>query len=122
VEFTSTDGTYGKSVDHGSVRVIREGAGSVSPSATSPSPTAAGAATGRYGPPVKPFPIPPLHGDRAIVRQNSVTNAVNLFLHTNTDEGRYAMTPDEITNAVLQLARNLEAYSCGDLEAAEAAA
>jgi hypothetical protein len=78
VNFSFTDGTYGKSVDVATVRVITKGSGSPVAASTSASKApgnteVASAPTNRsYGPPAKVFPIPALHGDRAIVRQNTL--------------------------------------------------
>ena len=72
-----------------------------------------------YGAP-KVFPIPALHGDRAIVRQNSVTNAVKLITDSvhSTDEADW----DELADMVIAIARKFEAYSCGDLDMEQAIA
>jgi hypothetical protein len=66
------------------------------------------------------FPIPALHGDRAIVRQNSVTNAVKLITDSvhSTDEADW----DDLADMVIRIARKFEAYSCGDLDMAQAIA
>lgn len=113
VDFQYTDGTYGKSVDLTSVRLIKKGAAA---------PTAVGSAPakGSYTPAAKVFPIPPLHGDRAIVRQNSITNAtkaVNDFLSNRDDN---VDTLYEYADMVIEVARKFEAYSCGDIDLAVA--
>ncbi len=116
VDFQYTDGTYGKSVDLTSVRLIKKGAGG----AAAPTPAASGGAKGGYTPAAKVFPIPPLHGDRAIVRQNSITNAtkaVNDFLASSDG---MPDTLDEYADAIIQVARRFEAYSCGDIDLAVA--
>jgi hypothetical protein len=68
---------------------------------------------------VKEFPVPPLHPDRSIIRQNSLTHAgkvVEMFGHDGLD------SPDELAQAIVEIARIFEAYSTGesDKEAAEA--
>jgi hypothetical protein len=122
VNFTYTDGTYGKAVDVATVRVISKGSGSPSTASTS-APKAPGntevasAPTNRsYGPPAKVFPIPALHGDRAIVRQNSLTNAVNLLKEYFGEE----VEMEQRAQHVINIARMFEAYSCGDLDMEEA--
>ena len=70
VDFQYTENTYGKNVDMASVQMLKKGTGAPTPSASTASPGKA-----PYSPPSKVFPIPLLHGDRAIVRQNSITNA-----------------------------------------------
>lgn len=74
---------------------------------------------GGYAP--RPFPIPKLHGDRAIVRQNSLTNAVNLyksFLEI-PGSGASAMSIDNMVDNIIDVAYKFEAYSTGDREAEE---
>jgi hypothetical protein len=63
------------------------------------------------------FPIPALHGDRAIVRQNSLTNAVQLL---REDKELAKLTPNDRATSIIAIARMFEAYSCGDLDAEEA--
>ena len=67
---------------------------------------------------VQMFPIPADHPDRAIVRQNSLTNAVNLLTHTGfaTSGGDAA----EMANIAIEVAGIFEKYSTGQLEMEEA--
>jgi hypothetical protein len=122
VNFSFTDGTYGKSVDVATVRVITKGSGSPATASTSASKApgnteVASAPTNRsYGPPAKVFPIPALHGDRAIVRQNSLTNAVNLLKEYFSED----VEMEQRAQYVINIARMFEAYSCGDLDMEEA--
>ena len=119
VDFQYTDGTYGKSVDLTSVRLIKKGAGG----AAAPTPAASGGAKGSYTPAAKVFPIPPLHGDRAIVRQNSITNATKAvydFMHHIATGDVIPDTLDEYADMIIQTARRFEAYSCGDIDQAVA--
>lgn len=111
VDFQYTESSYGKQVDAKSVRTLAKGTGS---------PTAA--PSGGGGKPTysaKVFPIPPLHGDRAIVRQNSITNATKLVC----DLSNYESWSDgkDAADEIIAIARMFEAYSCGDLEAEAAA-
>jgi len=61
----------------------------------------------------RPFPIPPLHGDRAIIRQNALGHAVRAVQNSwaNTE-----MPLEEYTATIIDVARKFEAYSAGDLD------
>jgi hypothetical protein len=107
IEFTFTEGTYGKDVEKGTVRVISKGA-----------PGAPATAAGRsYGPPTRPFPIPLLHGDRAIIRQNALTNAREAVVALFTVSPAGPM-PDDVDFAkrIISMASIFEEYSAGDIE------
>ncbi len=111
--------TYGPKIEPASVVVKAHGTPGTTPSTTAPSSPVSGASSGTRtynGPPAKVFPIPLLHGDRAIVRQNSVTNAVKLFTDCTALDALHKMTSDELCDHVIAMARKLEAYSCGDIE------
>jgi len=111
VDFQYTENTYGKNVDMTSVQMIKKGTGAPTPSTSSASPVKA-----PYSPPTKVFPIPLLHGDRAIVRQNSVTNATKAvcdYVVSTEDVG----TMQDYADLIIEIARKFEAYSCGDLDA-----
>ena len=114
VDFQFTENTYGKNVDLASVRLLTKGTGAPTPStATTASPKPS------YGAP-KVFPIPALHGDRAIVRQNSISNAVKLITDSvkPTDKSNW----ESLANEAINIARMFEAYSCGDLDMEQAVA
>ena len=116
IDFQFTENTYGKNVDLTSVQMLKKGTGAPTPSASSASPAKA-----PYSPPSKVFPIPLLHGDRAIVRQNSITNATKAvcdFLDSNED----VETVQAYADLIVEVARKFEAYSCGDLDAQAAEA
>jgi len=113
VDFQFTESTYGKSVDLASVRLLSKGKGAPAPTSSSPTKAA-------YSPPSKVFPIPPLHGDRAIVRQNSVTNATKAVADFMAKSDSDIGSMDEYAEFILTIARKFEAYSCGDLEAVAA--
>lgn len=105
VTFDYNVGTYGNEVD--GKAVSKTGGTAVVPA----TPTAAPATFTRK--PMGAFPIPALDGQRAIVRQNSLTNAVNYakgLPQTGTVE------------EIIAIARQFEAYSCGDLDREEAEA
>ena len=61
---------------------------------------------------VQMFPIPFDHPDRAIVRQNSLTNAVNLLGHATATEGSL----EDIAEMTIGIASIFEQYSTGQLE------
>ena len=104
VSFNYTEGTYGKEIAEEVV-----GSGSVPKSVAREAPVAARPRGG--------FPIPALDGQRAIVRQNSVTNAVNLLRETFDKSVPFAARAD----VIILTARMFEAYSCGQLDEAMAA-
>lgn len=108
VDFQFTENTYGKNVDLASVRLLTKGTGTPPPSTATTAPSKPS-----YGSP-KVFPIPALHGDRAIVRQNSVSNAVKLITDSvkPTDKCNW----ESLASEAIQIARMFEAYSCGDLD------
>jgi len=54
------------------------------------------------------FPVPKLDGSRAIIRQNAVTNANSMMGHNGTSYD---------VGALIALAREIEAYTTGDIEA-----
>jgi hypothetical protein len=108
VDFQFTESTYGKQVDEKSVRMLNKGTGTPPPSTATTAPSKPS-----YGSP-KPFPIPALHGDRAIVRQNSISNATKLVTEsvTRTDSADW----ESMAEIIINIARKFEAYSCGDLD------
>ncbi len=112
--FPFNEGRYGKEVD---VASITKG-GTAAPAAASvtslPTPAAAAvpARTTSYGS-KGAFPIPALDGQRAIVRQNSLTNAVKFAEFAENEPS---------VNTIIAIARKFEAYSCGDLDSEEVAA
>ena len=113
VDFQYTENTYGKNVDMTSVQMLKKGTGAPTPSASTVGPAKA-----PYSPPSKVFPIPLLHGDRAIVRQNSVTNATRAVHEYITNQAyAYSGTLEDYASEILRVARMFEAYSCGDLDA-----
>lgn len=116
VDFQYTENTYGKNVDLASVQMLKKGAGAPTPSASTASPGKA-----PYSPPSKVFPIPLLHGDRAIVRQNSITNATKAVSDYMGDPDSI-QTIEEYADYIISVARKFEAYSCGDLDAQAAEA
>jgi hypothetical protein len=112
VDFQFTENTYGKNVDLASVRLLSKGNPTPPPSTSTTAPSKPS-----YGSP-KVFPIPALHGDRAIVRQNSISNAVKLITDSvkPTDKSNW----ESLANEAIEIARMFEAYSCGDLDMEQA--
>ena len=114
IDFQFTENTYGKNVDLTSVQMIKKGTGVPATASVSP-------AKAPYSPPSKVFPIPLLHGDRAIVRQNSITNATKAVCDYVGNKEDVA-TVQDYAEIIIEIARKFEAYSCGDLDAQAAEA
>lgn len=115
IDFQYTENTYGKNVDLASVRLLTKGDGGA---ITTPPPVTVSKPS--YSPPTRPFPIPALHGDRAIVRQNSITNATKLVVDSVIPVGECDW--EALAQEVINVARMFEAYSCGDLDMEQAVA
>lgn len=62
----------------------------------------------------KQFPVPPLHPDRSIIRQNSLSHAINVA--SAMDVFSETVTHDDYANVVIAIARKFEAYSTGDMD------
>jgi hypothetical protein len=114
IDFQFTENTYGKNVDLTSVQMIKKGTGTPVTASASP-------AKAPYSPPSKVFPIPLLHGDRAIVRQNSITNATKAVQDFGVEDPE-TMGLEDYATLIIKVARMFEAYSCGDLDAQAAEA
>jgi hypothetical protein len=116
VEFDGNTGTYG--METKAVNIIRKGAGAPAAVVTSSTATPPAKAFGGFK--EKVFPIPPLHGDRAIVRQNALARATDIFIAAR---GGKPFELDATTlNMVIGFARTFEAYTAGDIDMAEAQA
>ena len=76
-----------------------------------------------YSAPARIFPVPALSGERAIVRQNSITNATKLVSELQA-KAKGDVDLVVLANTIVEIAKVFEAYSCGDddAEAAEAMA
>lgn len=59
------------------------------------------------------FPIDPLDGQRSIIRQNSITNAVR-FINEYCGHNAVDMAADDRMDMILDSAQRFEAYSSGD--------
>ena len=66
----------------------------------------------------KIFPIPALHGDRAIVRQNALARATDLYIAARG--GKPFELEASTLDLVISFARKFEAYTAGDLDMAAA--
>lgn len=66
------------------------------------------------------FPVPALSPERAIIRQNALTNARELYVGTLTGKKEVAL--DDAARHIIDIARIFEAYSTGDIDRAEAMA
>ena len=111
VSFEELEGTYGKEAKD--VKVVSKGSGA--PPSSSSRPTEAPKAFTPYN--QKVFPIPPLHGDRSIIRQNALARSVDLFIGSH---GGKPFTGPIDYNNIIGMARKFEAYTAGDLDLAEA--
>lgn len=107
------DGSYGKDVD---VSTIKKGTPSPN-TVPAPGPAKAGPVNGSTYGGKGVFPIPPLDGQRSIVRQNCVTNARELV--AAQFGGKPFTIGDDTINLVIHVARQFEAYSCGDSDVEE---
>jgi len=116
VEFDGVSGTYG--VETKAVNVLSKGSGTPTPAATGTSVAAPKASYGGYKD--KVFPIPALHGDRAIIRQNALARATDLYIAARG--GKPFELEEGNLDFVVRLARKFEAYTAGDLDLAEAMA
>ena len=111
VEFEYETGTYGNDINLASLK-----RGSKVDIATIPTPARSVAPSGGKG----VFPIPPLDGQRAIVRQNALTNARELVVasrHMKTSAS--ALEIEQMAREIVRIAPIFEAYSCGDTEREE---
>ena len=118
VDFMYEEGAYGKQVDGKTIRVLSKGTGTPPPATAAEAPSAPARS---YGPPQKVFPVPLMHGDRSIIRQNALTNAREAFadlVRFNRDAGAKPaiLEADEYAACVLAMARMFEEYSAGDIE------
>lgn len=114
VQFDGNSGTYG--LEGTNIVITSKGAGAPVAVLGSSSPTPIRSSPPSYS--SKVFPIPPLHGDRSIVRQNALARATELFIACR---GGKAFDFDEAsTKVIISLARQFEAYTAGDLDLREA--
>ena len=118
VDFDGVTGTYG--IETKAVNIIsRTSSAPVATASTAvTTTTAAPKSYGGGGYKDKVFPIPALHGDRAIVRQNALARATDLYIAARG--GKPFELEASTLDLVIKLARKFEAYTAGDLDMAEA--
>ena len=66
----------------------------------------------------KVFPIPALHGDRAIVRQNALARATDIYIAARG--GKPFDLEISTLDLIIQFARKFESYTAGDIDMQEA--
>lgn len=64
----------------------------------------------------KVFPLPLLHGDRSIIRQNSLAHATRIVTALLVKAKGAVPNDDAIASKVVDMARSFERYSAGDAE------
>lgn len=107
----SKDGQY-KNIK-GSVSVVGGGAATpAAPDASAPRSAPSGASYGRS----IPFPLPPLDGQRVIVRQNVLGHATKVIVDHQLSVDGGPISDDALADRIINLARQFEAYVAGDLD------
>ena len=105
----SKDGQY-KNIK-GSVSVV--GGGVATPAAVEGSAPRSAPSGASYGRSIA-FPLPPLDGQRVIVRQNALGHATKAITCRLGLEDHYR--DDELADRIIAMARQFEAYVAGDLD------
>ena len=116
VDFDGVTGTYG--IETKAVNIISRTSAPVATASTAVSTATAAPKSYGGGYKDKVFPIPALHGDRAIVRQNALARATDLYIAARG--GKPFELEASTLDLVIKLARKFEAYTAGDLDMAEA--
>lgn len=110
--FEYVDGSYGKDVD---VTTIKKGTPSIATPTSTGVPRSSASTSGKGV-----FPIPPLDGQRSIVRQNALTNARELICARINHTGKWSDVDNlVVANTIIDVARIFEAYTAGDIDAEE---
>lgn len=116
VEIKETD--YGTEItDPKNIRVV--GGGGVSVPTAGASRSAGGGGRTGYD---RVFPVPALSPERAIIRQNALTNARELYVGTLDPKTAKDVDLADAAQHIISIARMFEAYSTGDLDKAAAMA
>lgn len=130
VEFDYTDGKYGKDIAKGSLITTPSNLTAPLPFTTYPTPPSINvpAVKTNYVPKnasERTFPIAALSPERAIIRQNALTQArelvvgvISLKSDVSDWDGRKEQL-DVLVGEIIRQARKFEAYSAGDLDVAE---
>ena len=116
VDFDGVTGTYG--IETKAVNILSRASAPVTATSTAVTTTTAAPKSYGGGYKDKVFPIPALHGDRAIVRQNALARATDLYIAARG--GKPFELEASTLDLVIKLARKFEAYTAGDLDMAEA--
>jgi hypothetical protein len=114
VEFDGVTGTYGTETKK--VDILSKATPSVPSNTSVATPSAAKGFSGGYK--EKVFPIPALHGDRAIVRQNALARATDIYIAARG--GKPFDLESSTLDLVIQFARKFESYTAGDIDMQEA--
>lgn len=116
IEVTVKETDYGSEIaDPKNITVVGGSAISV----PTPSASRSSGSGGRTGYD-RVFPVPALSPERAIIRQNALTNARELYVGTLTGKKEVAL--DDAAQHIIDIARIFEAYSTGDIDKAAAMA
>lgn len=113
VQFDCKDTQYGKEV----VGSIKVGTAAPTPLAGTPAPAPTPLKSfdgGNKGGGKGVFPIPALDGQRAIVRQNAITNARELVVASYGGKPITGLVYNELATTIITVAKRFEAYACGD--------
>ena len=110
VEYNPTT-KYGKQVlEDGAIYQVGSGPAPAAPTAPPPAPSSGGRS---YGGPAKEFPVPALHPDRSIIRQNALAHATRAVVAAGTS----AVHPDEeLAERIIRMAYHFEEYATGHRE------
>lgn len=117
VDFDEGDKGYGKEVTKGSLVVL---GAAVTPGVANTSVAAVVdySAPAPRGKGDRVFPIPALSGERAIIRQNALTQAREMVVANSLADTKHQseITLFKFADTVIALARKFEAYAAGDLD------
>lgn len=91
------------------------GGGSTGAAPTTDAPKSSGGGRS-YGGVAKEFPVPALHPDRSIIRQNALAHATKLYCDAVAGEAATALDLDEAVERIIQLAYRFEEYATGQRE------
>lgn len=118
IDCDAVSGTYG--IETKAINILSRTPAvlTAAPSGLPAAPSAAPSNKGSYTYKEKVFPIPALHGDRAIVRQNALARATDLYIAARG--GKAFELEVGTLDLVITFARKFEAYTAGDLDLEEA--
>jgi hypothetical protein len=118
VDFDAVLGTYGLETKGVNILSTTSSASTATPGSPAVPPVYKPSSSGYSRD--KVFPIPPLHGDRSIVRQNALARATELYVATLGGKSTVFATID--WGNIIALAKKFEAYTAGDTDMKEALA